>query len=45
MEISTKDEIISDFVCVIEQIGKKSSDEIESNLQQIVHKIDHIFIK
>ena len=34
MEVSTKDEIISDFVCVIDQIGKKPSDEIESSLQK-----------
>ena len=39
MEVSTKDEIISDFVCVIDQIGKKPSDEIESSLQKIVYKV------
>jgi len=39
MKMSTKDEIVSDFVDVIDQIGKKPSDEIESNLQKIVHRI------
>ena len=39
MKISTKDEIITEFVGVINQIDQKSSDEIESNLQRIVHKI------
>jgi hypothetical protein len=32
MKISTKDEIISDFAEMINQIDKKSSDEIESSL-------------
>ena len=39
MKISTKDEIISDFVDVVEQVGVKPSDEIESRLQKIVHRI------
>ncbi|WP_316504155.1 hypothetical protein [Nitrosopumilus sp.] len=37
--MSTKDEIISDFTYVINQIGKKPSDEIESDLQKIVSKV------
>jgi hypothetical protein len=32
MKISTKDEIIGDFAEMINQINKKSSDEIESSL-------------
>ena len=39
MELSPKDEIISDFVGVIDHIGKKPSDEIELDLQKIVSKI------
>ena len=39
MEASAKDEIISDFTAVIDQIGKKPSDEIESNLQKIVYRV------
>ena len=39
MKPSTKDEIINDFADVINQIDDKPSDEIESNLQKIVHKI------
>ena len=39
MKVSTKDEIISDFVGAIDQIGKKPSDEIESSLQKIVYKV------
>jgi len=39
MKMSTKDEIISDFVAVIDQIGKKPSDEIESGLQKIVYRV------
>ena len=39
MKTSTKDEIISDFVAVIDQIGKKPSDEIESGLQKIVYRV------
>ncbi|MDH3657187.1 MAG: hypothetical protein OEM77_03530 [Nitrosopumilus sp.] len=39
MKTSTKDEIINDFVGVIDQIGKKPADEIESGLQNIVYKI------
>jgi hypothetical protein len=39
MKMSTKDEIISDFVGVINQIGKKPSDEIESSLQKIVYRV------
>ncbi len=39
MKTSTKDEIINDFVDVINQIDNKPSDEIESNLQKIVHKV------
>ncbi len=39
MKMSTKNEIISDFIGVINQIDDKPSDEIESHLQKIVHKI------
>ncbi|MCA9812766.1 MAG: hypothetical protein KC483_07880 [Nitrosarchaeum sp.] len=39
MKISTKDEIISDFMDVVDQIDNKSSDEIESRLQKIIHRI------
>ena len=39
MKIYSKDEIIHDFVCVVNQIDKKPSYEIESNLQEIVSKI------
>ncbi|MDH3853712.1 MAG: hypothetical protein OES23_04595 [Nitrosopumilus sp.] len=39
MKMSTKEEIISDFVAVIDQIDKKPSDEIESDLQKIVYRV------
>ena len=39
MRMSTKDEIISDFADVIDQIGQKPSDEIESGLQKIVYRV------
>jgi hypothetical protein len=39
VKICPKDEIISDFVGVIGQIGKKPSDEIELKLQKIVSKV------
>ena len=39
VKISTKDEIVSDFVSVIDQIGKKPSDEIEASLQKIVCRV------
>ena len=39
MKMSTKKEIISDFVAVIDQIDKKPSDEIESGLQKIVCRV------
>lgn len=39
MKKSTKDEILNDFVNVLDQIDNKPSDEIESNLQKIVHRI------
>jgi len=39
MKMSTKDEIISDFIAVIDHIGKKPSDEIESGLQKIVYRV------
>ena len=39
MKTSAKDEIISDFVSVIDQIGQKPSDEIESSLQKIVYRV------
>lgn len=39
MKASIKDEIIGDFVGVIDQIGKKPSDEIELKLQKIVSKV------
>jgi len=37
--MSTKDEIISDFIAVVDQIGKRPCDEIESSLQKIVYRI------
>ena len=36
MKTSTKDEIISDFVAMID---KKPSDEIESSLQKMVYRV------
>ncbi len=39
MKIHPKDEIVSDFTDVINQIGKKPSDEIELELQKIVSKV------
>ena len=39
MRMSTKGKIISDFVAVIDQIGQKPSDEIESSLQKIVYRV------
>jgi hypothetical protein len=39
VKVYPKDEIISDFVGVIGQIGKKPSDEIELKLQKIVSKV------
>lgn len=45
MKIYPKDEIVSDFVDVVDQIGKKPSDEIELELQKIVSKIRPIFTK
>ena len=39
MNKPTKEQILSDFVGILNQIDQKSSDEIESNLQKIVHKI------
>ena len=45
MEKSTKDEILNDFVGVLNQIDNKPSDEIESNLQKIVHKMRPLFHK
>ena len=39
MKKLTKDEILNDFVNVLDQIDNKPSDEIESNLQKIVHRI------
>ena len=39
MEKATKDEILSDLVGVLNQIDKSPSDEIEYNLQRIVHRI------
>ena len=39
MKMSTKGEIISEFVSVIDQIGHKPSDEIESSLQKIVYSV------
>ena len=39
MERSTKEEILDDFVGILNQIDSKPSDEIETNLQEIVHKI------
>jgi hypothetical protein len=45
MKIYPKDEIVSDFVDVVDQIGKKPSDEIELELQKIVSKIRPTFTK
>ena len=39
MKKSTKDEILDDFVSILDQIDNKPSDEIEFNLQKIVHRI------
>ncbi len=39
MKTSTKGEIISDFASIIDQIGQKPSDEIESSLQKIVYRV------
>lgn len=39
MKKTTKDEIIDDFINVLNQIDKKPSDEIESHLQEIVYRI------
>ena len=39
MKKPTKDEILDDFVGVLNQIDNKPSDEIETNLQKIVHRI------
>ncbi len=39
MKKSTKYEILNDFICILNQLDKSPSDEIESNLQNIVHKI------
>ena len=36
---STKDEMLNDFLVIINQIDDKSSDEIELGLQKIIHKI------
>ena len=43
MKISTKDKIISDFADVINQIDKKSSDEIESSLTQAINDFKATF--
>ena len=37
--MSTKDEIICDFTDMIDQIGQKPSDEIESGLQEIIYRV------
>ena len=39
MDEPTKDEIIDDFVGILNQIDNKSSDEIESSLQKIIQRI------
>ena len=39
MQKPSKEEILDDFVDVLNQIDDRPSDEIESNLQNIVHKI------
>ena len=39
MKKATKDEILDDFIDVLNQIDKKPSDEIESKLQKIVYRI------
>lgn len=39
MNNTTKNEILNDFVGLLNQIDKKPSDEVEVNLQKVVHKI------
>lgn len=39
MHKSTKDEILHDFTGILEHIDDRPSDETESNLQEIVHKL------
>ena len=39
MKKSSKEEIISDFVVILNQIDAKPPDEIESSLQDIIHRI------
>ena len=39
MQKSLKDEILQDFAGVLDQIEEKPADEIESTLQNIVHRI------
>lgn len=39
MEYRTKEEILHDFTGLLDQIDKKPSDEIEYNLQKIIHHI------
>ncbi|MFB5647198.1 MAG: hypothetical protein ACE5RO_03540 [Candidatus Nitrosomaritimum yanchengensis] len=39
MKMTTKNEILNDFVDVINQLDAKPSDEIEFKLQKIVSKI------
>lgn len=36
---STRDEILNDFLVIINQIDDKLSDKIELDLQKIIHKI------
>ena len=39
MKKASTDEILDDFVEVLNQIDNKPADEIESNLQKVIHKI------
>ena len=39
MEHKTREEILNNFTGILDQIDKKPSDEIEYNLQKIVHQI------
>ena len=39
MKKTSTDEILNDFVEVLNQIDNKPVDEIETNLQKVIHKI------
>ena len=42
---ATKEEILKDFVNILNQINNKPADEIETNLQIIIHKIRPLIYK